>query len=78
MDKNSYTYNRDKDYRRNLTIIYIAYGVIILSSIIYSIYNTINSKIDTTEAIQLEIVSDTTTNIILKDPDSDQIYYANK
>ena len=78
MDKNSYTYNRDKDYRRNLTIIYIAYGVIILSSIIYSIYNTKNSKINTTKAIQLEIVSDNITNIILKDPESDQIYYANK
>ena len=78
MDKNSYTYNRDKDYRRNLTIIYIAYGVIILSSIIYSIYNTKNSKINTTEAIQLEIVSDTMTNIILKDQESDKIYYANK
>lgn len=78
MDKNSYTYNRDRDYRRSVNIIYSILFIILALAIIGLFIDIKESKVDTNEAIQLEIVSDNLTNIILKDPETDQIYYANK
>ena len=78
MDKNSYTYNRDKDYRRSVNIIYSILFIILALAVIGLFLDAKDSKVDTNEAIQLEIVSDNLTNIILKDPETDQIYYANK